>query len=600
MTQRFELLEKLGSGGMGAVWKARDAETDELVALKLVHPHLAEDPDYIARFEREVEVARRIDSPYVVKVLGYGTREGVPYMAMEYVDGQSLRDLLRTDGPMTWEQAKPIVRQVAEALGAAHEVGVIHRDVKPSNILIAADGTAKLADFGIARALDLTRLTGSSTMLGTPHYMAPEGAASPQSDLYALGCVLFEMLTGHPPFEGESQQAVLFKHLRDAPPTSTLPVEARPIAEWLLAKSPDRRPRSAEELATQLALERTRGVGAGPGTRLHPNRRRLAAFAASSLVVIVVGMIVLTPRLSGRFSDPVGGEAIPTASVIPTGTPSTRAPDGDSDGVVDVGDWCPTQAGIWASGCPEPTQPRLSYEVTSPASFRLLIEDVPYADPAQPVLHIMLDGRKILTSVPHFEADEPGWYTDIYSYYDEESRDTLVAPDTTYCLQVTIEYTEDIALDTQTECLTTLPLPVSHTPSDTTEISPPTPKEDSSEVERIARLISCFAEETTSAQLRYICEYHYQGYNLDGYIVGSVIDLRWSLGVVSQGWAGNTIRPPVLTLGVSTYSDTITVSCPSDNIVTTTNIRVQLYTDQRVFPGPLDEMVVPLAKEWRC
>ncbi len=120
MNERFELLEKIGSGGMGAVWKARDTETNEVVALKLVHPHLAEDPDYIARFEREVEVARRIESPYVVKVLGYGLRDGVPYMAMEYVDGVSLRDSLRERGRIPWLEVRPLYRQILEASSAVH------------------------------------------------------------------------------------------------------------------------------------------------------------------------------------------------------------------------------------------------------------------------------------------------------------------------------------------------------------------------------------------------------------------------------------------------------------------------------------------------
>jgi len=326
MTQRFELIEKIGSGGMGAVWKARDTETNEVVALKLVHAHLAEDPDYIVRFEREVEVARRIDSPYVVKVLGYGTREGVPYMAMEYVEGQSLRDLLRANGPMNWEQAKPLVRQVAEALGAAHEVGVIHRDVKPSNILITTGGTAKLADFGIARALDLTRLTGSSTMLGTPHYMAPEGTASPQSDLYALGCVMFEMLTGHPPFEGDSQQAVLIRHIGEPPLTSGVPTAALPFIDWLLAKSPAARPPSAPALLQSLEDAQVPRIPNG-----RP-RRPLLAFAASAVTVLMLGGVVglmesdtaksgaKQPLQAQATSEPEAPYGAPTTSQVTVST----------------------------------------------------------------------------------------------------------------------------------------------------------------------------------------------------------------------------------------------------------------------------------------
>ena len=161
MTERFELLTQLGRGGMGTVWKARDAESGEIIALKLLHSLYVDDADYVARFEREVEVSQRILSPNVVRVLGYGKREGVPYVAMEYVDGVSLRDLVRERGSLPWEEAKPILRQIAEGLGAAHGAGVIHRDVKPSNIMVDTSGTVKLLDFGIARAMDLTRMTGA-------------------------------------------------------------------------------------------------------------------------------------------------------------------------------------------------------------------------------------------------------------------------------------------------------------------------------------------------------------------------------------------------------------------------------------------------------
>jgi serine/threonine-protein kinase len=238
MADRFELLERIGRGGMGTVWKARDRSTGQIVALKLLHGIFADDKQYLARFEREVEVSRRIDSPYVVQVLGYGRQGGNPYIAMEFVDGRSLRDVLRTRKKLRWDEAQPIAAQVAEGLKSAHAVNVIHRDVKPSNILIAADGTAKLADFGIARAMDLTRLTGSSTMLGTPHYMAPDGETSHASGLYALGCVLYEMLAGVPPFDGETPQKVFVQHMRDEADLGRIPLPARPLVAALLQKEP--------------------------------------------------------------------------------------------------------------------------------------------------------------------------------------------------------------------------------------------------------------------------------------------------------------------------------------------------------------------------
>src|SRR5690349_11074530 len=142
MAERFELLERIGRGGMGVVWKARDTTTGELVALKILHASQADDPDYVARFEREVEIARRLDAPNIVRVIGYGQREGLPYMAMELVDGPSLRDLVRERGTLPWDEAKRILTDAAQGLAAAHAAGVVHRDVKPSNILVGADGRA--------------------------------------------------------------------------------------------------------------------------------------------------------------------------------------------------------------------------------------------------------------------------------------------------------------------------------------------------------------------------------------------------------------------------------------------------------------------------
>ncbi|MEP7215892.1 MAG: serine/threonine-protein kinase, partial [Anaerolineaceae bacterium] len=186
MTERFELLSQLGKGGMGVVWKARDSETGEIVALKLLHSMFADDPEYVARFEREVEVAQRISSPHVVRVVGFGRRAGQPYMAMELIDGPSLKEVLRQRGRLRWEEASGYIAQVLQGLAAAHAVGVLHRDIKPANLLLAASGTVKLVDFGISRATDLTRLTGGMTMLGTPTYMAPEGQIDERSELYSV------------------------------------------------------------------------------------------------------------------------------------------------------------------------------------------------------------------------------------------------------------------------------------------------------------------------------------------------------------------------------------------------------------------------------
>jgi eukaryotic-like serine/threonine-protein kinase len=244
----FTLVEEVGRGGMGVVWRARDDQTGQIVALKLLRDLYVEDESYRVRFEHELDIARRITSPHVVKVLGYGAREGVPYIAFEFINGRSLRQMLIQHGPYTWHEVRALLLQLAEGLADAHAAGVIHRDVKPSNVLVDDAGTAKLADFGISRALDVTRVTKASGLLGTPAYLAPEGPIDARSDLYSLGVVAFELLAGSPPFEGGTYHEVLVAHIRRPPDLAKVPVEARPIVSWLLAKEPNSRAQSARQL----------------------------------------------------------------------------------------------------------------------------------------------------------------------------------------------------------------------------------------------------------------------------------------------------------------------------------------------------------------
>jgi hypothetical protein len=403
MTERFELLSQLGKGGMGVVWKARNRESGDIVAVKLVHSLYADDPDYIARFEREVEVARRIDSPYVVKVLGYDRQDSVPYMAMEYVEGPSLRELLKDKGKLPWNDeappfsrpapgAKRLIRQIAEGLAAAHAAGVIHRDIKPSNILIAVDGTAKLADFGIARAMDMTRLTGSSTMLGTPAYMSPDGGTTAQSDLYALGVVAYEMLAGAPPFVGDSQQQVLLKHLREPPDLEKLPAGARNLTGWLLEKEARRRPPSAAALVAVLD-----GTDSASKTAAGGRRWRPVALVAGPSMLGVVGIIaailvfggggngtnVVTPgvtetptalaRAVTTATTPIADEA--TASPTPTPTPATSPIPPTSTLVPPTATRTPLPPTATSAPTATPTfspdpEWRLSYSCVDPGGFR--------------------------------------------------------------------------------------------------------------------------------------------------------------------------------------------------------------------------------------
>jgi serine/threonine protein kinase len=314
MTERFTLLTELGRGGMGVVWKARDEETSQIVALKLLREAYAEDPDYLARFERELELAKRIDSVHVVKVLGFGVRQKLPYLALEFIDGPSLHDALVAHGPYTWPEARAVLVQIAQGLADANAAGVIHRDVKPSNVLIGPDGTAKLTDFGIARGLDLTRMTATSTLLGTPAYLAPEGPKDARSDLYSLGVIGYELLTGAVPFKGTSYQDVIVEHIRTPPDLLKLPPEARPIIRWLLAKDPAERPERASALLPVLY-----GAGQVPVARPVAVAPALSRPAAGQLAPIQAGdrdPVVGRARSGGRPNTVVVGAGVALAVVI--------------------------------------------------------------------------------------------------------------------------------------------------------------------------------------------------------------------------------------------------------------------------------------------
>ncbi len=350
MAERFTLLSELGRGGMGVVWRARDQETGQIVALKALHPAFATDPNYVARFERELELAKRINSPHVVRVVGFGVHESSPYLALEFVDGSSLRDMLAEHGPYSWPEVRSLLEQIAQGLADAHAAGVIHRDMKPSNVLVTKDGCAKIADFGIAMGLDLTRVTGTSTMIGTPAYLPPEGPNDERSDLYSLGIIAYELLSGAPPFVGRTYQEVILRHIRDVPDLSRIPAEARVIVGRLLAKDPNVRPRSATDLIRMLRGEQpaTPALMTPPPTprkpptpppttpktpRLPRPLRRSSAWAmigAGVLVLVVVaaalGAIAVQPRPGPTPTDTMAARSALAAVIVNPSADATPTP----------------------------------------------------------------------------------------------------------------------------------------------------------------------------------------------------------------------------------------------------------------------------------
>jgi serine/threonine-protein kinase len=259
---RFTLGEPLGEGATAIVFRAADGV--EQVALKLLRPELALDPERRARFLREARVAREVQGRHLVPVLETGEADGLPFLALPLYP-RSLAAVLAA-GPLGPERVAAVVADVAAALDALRAGGLVHRDVKPSNILLDAEGRAQLADFGLATARDWTRLTRDGALVGTPHYVAPElvaGAdATPASDLYSLGCVAYHCLVGRPPFGGRSLLEVGFAHLAEEPPPTGLPAPLEEACLAALAKEPADRPTTATAYAFLLRT----GARSGPGS----------------------------------------------------------------------------------------------------------------------------------------------------------------------------------------------------------------------------------------------------------------------------------------------------------------------------------------------
>ena len=254
---RYQLIELLGRGGMGEVWRAHDTTIDRVVALKMLLPHYAQDPDFDKRFRREARTAARLNDPHVVPIHDVGEIDGRLYVTMRLIDGVDLDTLLKS-GPLKPERAVHIIEQIASALHTAHRAGLVHRDVKPSNILLADNDFAYLIDFGIARAADDTALTSEGSTIGTWAYMAPErfraGDIEPSSDIYALACVLYQCLTGEPPFPGSTLEQVAVGHMVAPPPRASETSNAVPpgldrVIETGLAKQTTDRYPTAVEMA---------------------------------------------------------------------------------------------------------------------------------------------------------------------------------------------------------------------------------------------------------------------------------------------------------------------------------------------------------------
>lgn len=310
---RYTLIEPLGHGGMAEVWLARDERLERDVAIKLLAANLTHDAEFLVRFFSEAQGVARISHPNVVSVLDFGELDGRPYLVMECVPGGALSKL--TGEPLLPERAVEIVAGAARGAGAAHRAGLVHRDVKPGNILLDDLGNPKLADFGIASSSRSENLTATGTAIGSPHYIAPEQASgravTASSDVYSLGAVLYELLTGRPPFEGDNVTAIAIAHVEQAPVPPGERIDGIPphldaLVMSCLAKDPAARPADGTALADALEGEPDRATAWIPAvapaepTRYDedpvPKRRLIPALLALALLLALGGAIYASGR----------------------------------------------------------------------------------------------------------------------------------------------------------------------------------------------------------------------------------------------------------------------------------------------------------------
>ena len=346
IADRYTLLGPIAAGGMGEVWRARDERLGRVVAVKVLRAEYAADPDFRHRFHAEARHTAALSHPGIAGVFDYGeTSDGFGYLVIEYVDGEPLSVLLRREGRLPASRALDIVGQAALALDAAHRAGVVHRDVKPGNLLVRADRgelIVKLTDFGIARAADAAPLTTTGLVLGTAYYVSPEQvsrrAVGPATDIYALGVVAYECLTGRRPFEGDNPIAVAMAHLREPPPPlpGDVPAPVRALVGSALLKDPTQRPaeaaqfgREALKLAARLRatgpVASAGAVGAAPtggtatrvlttaGAPLPPaggsarRRRRVLipiVILLTTVAILIAAGALLAPRREPRSTPP--------------------------------------------------------------------------------------------------------------------------------------------------------------------------------------------------------------------------------------------------------------------------------------------------------
>ncbi len=394
---RYVLAELIARGGMGEVWRAEDTVLGRRVAVKALLPVLAGDPGFAARFRTEARAMASLSHPGIVEIYDYGQVDGIAYLVMQLVDSESLGAVIRAAGRLEPGRAMLLLSQAADAIHAAHTQGIVHRDVKPGNLLLRPDGRLALTDFGIARIVAADRLTSPGEVFGTASYLAPEqvtgGPVGPPTDVYALGVVAYEMLTGRKPFEGESPLAVALRHVHDEPPAlpDTVPEPVRALVARALAKHPADRWPSAAALAQAALAAQAASVAHGAPAAIrepaqpHPSspaaatgarpvggpapgrgrRRLVVGIVAALAVAAIVGYLLRPEGNAGRPSPDSGTKQSPVVAVTPTpishspaatSSPATTSTDRPASGAATRGATAPTGAAPpTAAGAAGPT-----------------------------------------------------------------------------------------------------------------------------------------------------------------------------------------------------------------------------------------------------
>jgi len=338
LNNRYELRRRIGRGGMAEVYLARDRELDRPVAVKILFAEFATDESFVARFRREAQSAANLNHPNIVGVYDWGKERGTYYIVMEYVDGRSLSEVVRAEGPLHPHRAAEVASDVASALGFAHRNDVVHRDIKPGNVLITSRGQVKVADFGIARAITASpddALTQAGSVMGTATYFSPEQAQGaqpdPRSDLYSLGIVMYEMVAGRPPFTGENPVSIAYKQVHDAPQplvqiVADVPRAYEAIVAKLLAKDPAMRYPTAGALRDDLRRFRSDQPVEALVAAQNAQGRAGAAAVAGAVAAATTVNPTAAPTTVGP-SVPPRSATVPSTGMIEAGYPTGASAD---------------------------------------------------------------------------------------------------------------------------------------------------------------------------------------------------------------------------------------------------------------------------------